>query len=57
MHKASCLFMSVCLQQAPSLFFLIIFHSAFISPWTGSNILLLIAEYDFMLRVLNSKGR
>jgi hypothetical protein len=40
-----------------SLSFLIIPHSAFISPLTGSNILLLIAQYDFMLLVLNSKGR
>lgn len=40
----------------PSFSLSIIPHPAFISPLTGSNVLLPIAEYDFMLLVLNSKG-
>lgn len=53
--KAFRLGLSLSLSGPPS--FLIIPHSVFISPLTGSNILLLIAEYDFMRLVLNSKGR
>ena len=50
---------SICLYSslsAPSLSFLITPSSASISPLNGSNVLLLVAEYGFMLLVLNSEG-
>lgn len=50
---------SICLYSslsAPSLSFLITPGSASISPLTGSDVLLLVAEYGFMLLVLNSEG-
>lgn len=43
--------------SAPSLSLFIIPHFALISPLTVGNILLPVAERDFMLLVLNSEGR
>ena len=52
----ACVQGSLLVSIGPSFTFLIIPYSAFNSPLTGSNILLLVAEHGFMLLVLNSEG-